>query len=129
MNSRVKLNRRHFLQTSATLSGGLMLGLSLPGLSEKQAEAVLVTCCLKDSSQSTGTPRYVMQEEGMTEVPPIGIGSPGLDRRRCNEEHHITCVLLALSCKRFDSNQAITEPRQEERRSDKELVDEGEQEP
>ncbi len=35
-----KLNRRHFLKAGATVTGGLLLGVSLPGLSEDKAGAI-----------------------------------------------------------------------------------------
>ena len=34
------MNRRHFIQAGATVAGGLMLGVSLPGLSSDKAGAV-----------------------------------------------------------------------------------------
>ena len=36
----MSLNRRHFLKTGATLTGGILLGVSLPGHSQRQFEAV-----------------------------------------------------------------------------------------
>ena len=39
MNAPTRFNRRQFLQTSATVAGGLMLGVTVPGLSARQIEA------------------------------------------------------------------------------------------
>ena len=96
---------------------------------EKHVEAVLETCCLKDSSQSIGTPRHVIEDAGRTDVLPVRIGIEGLERRRCNEEHHKKCVLSSFSCSRFDFSQSITESRHVDILSVKEFVDEGVQLP
>lgn len=40
MNAPPTINRRRFLQSSATVAGGLLLGISLPGHSQRQFEAV-----------------------------------------------------------------------------------------
>ena len=39
MNAPQGINRRRFLQSSATVAGGLMLGISVPGLNARQIEA------------------------------------------------------------------------------------------
>ena len=64
---------------------------------EKHDVAVLVTCTLKETSESRKTPRYLTEADGRTKVLPIQIEEEGFKSRRGLDEHHKNSVLLSFS--------------------------------